>query len=80
LDGNGKVSLPLEQNIWLEEGSEFETTTTTTRRFKEKQNELCEFFSQFLFDLNCWPQAIPKKIFDTIAEYSVPVGSDVRIA
>jgi hypothetical protein len=37
-------------------------------------------YAELLQSLDCWPIKLTKKITDVIAEFAVPVASDVRIS
>jgi hypothetical protein len=74
-----KSSFPLTgRDIWMEPDTEH--INETTRRIKEKRNELQHVFFELLLVLPIWPRNFPYELVDIVAGYSVPVGDDVRVA
>jgi hypothetical protein len=73
-----KSALPTDVYVWME--PDHLDISKTTKDLQQRRAELLKQYAELLLSFNRWPIKLTKKITDVIAEFAVPVASDVRIS
>jgi hypothetical protein len=73
-----KSALPTDVEVWMEPDPL--DISKTTKDLQQTRAELLKQYAELLLSFDCWPVKLTKKIIDVIAEFAVPVASDVRVS